>query len=409
MTTSAPPRGPGFCWYVCGLLLLATTINYMDRQTLASAADRVKTDLNLSSERYGDLETYFGVAFAAGSLLFGFLADRVSVRWLYPGTLLAWSAVSVATGSARNFHELLLCRTLLGLFEAGHWPCALRTTQQLLTPRERGLGNSLLQVGASVGAIITPLALRGLLTPETGSWRAALQIIGAVGAFWAVLWLPAVRASDLTSAPEPVRPQSMEAPAPASLWRRLVVLLVVVVTINVCWQLFRAWLPLFLQRGRGYTEADTLDFTSAYYLAAGVGCTVSGWASLALHRRGLSVGAARRLVFTVCAALTALSVGVALTPRGELLLAQLLLLAAGSLGLFPCYYSLSQEISRRHMGKVAGLFAMAAWLISAPVHKYFGRYIDRTGSYDLGVALAGCLPLVAAVVWWLLWDGEDQR
>ena len=37
-------------------------------------------------------------------------------------------------------------------------------------------------------------------------------------------------------------------------------------------------------------------------------------------------------------------------------------------------------------------------------YKFFGRLIDQTGSYDAGIALAGCLPLVAAAVWWLLWD-----
>src|SRR5437870_9700653 len=93
-----PPRGPWFRWYVCGLLLLATTVNYMDRQTLANAASRVKADFQLSNEQYGELELFFGLAFGVGALGFGFLADRVGVRWLYPGVLLAWSAMGIATG-----------------------------------------------------------------------------------------------------------------------------------------------------------------------------------------------------------------------------------------------------------------------------------------------------------------------
>src|SRR5438128_2728506 len=80
-------------WWVCALLLLATTINYMDRQTLANAAVRVTSEFHLSEEQYGNLETGFGWAFAAGSLFFGFVADRVSVRWLYPTVLALWSLV----------------------------------------------------------------------------------------------------------------------------------------------------------------------------------------------------------------------------------------------------------------------------------------------------------------------------
>ena len=83
-------------------------------------------------------------------------------------------------------------------------------------------------------------------------------------------------------------------------------------------------------------------------------------------------------------------------------------MAAASLGLFPCYYSLAQEVSVRHQGKVSGFLGMMGWLASAPMHKYFGRLIDETGSYDLGIAVAGCLPLLAAAVWWLAWDRPDR-
>ena len=71
MGEPARSRGPWFRWYVCGLLLLATTVNYMDRLTLANAAVRVKADFHLSNEQYGELETAFSLAFAGGSLLFG--------------------------------------------------------------------------------------------------------------------------------------------------------------------------------------------------------------------------------------------------------------------------------------------------------------------------------------------------
>src|SRR2546422_2290088 len=108
-----PASKPGsWKWWVCGLLLLATTINYMDRQTLANAAVRIANEFQLSKEQYGDLEVYFGWAFAVGSLLFGFIADRLSVRWLYPVVLFAWSLMGFLSAQTTNFQELLYCRTL---------------------------------------------------------------------------------------------------------------------------------------------------------------------------------------------------------------------------------------------------------------------------------------------------------
>ena len=41
MNDTVASRAGTWKWWVCGLLLLATTINYMDRQTLANAAVRI--------------------------------------------------------------------------------------------------------------------------------------------------------------------------------------------------------------------------------------------------------------------------------------------------------------------------------------------------------------------------------
>ena len=185
-------------------------------------------------------------------------------------------------------------------------------------------------------------------------------------------------------------------------------LVIVVVSINICWHLFRVWLPLFLQKGRGYSEEFTLGFTSAFYVATDVGCIAAGAASIALHRRGVTAGFARLLVFAGCSLITSLSVVIAFTPQGNLLLGLLLLFGAGALGLFPCYYALSQELSAQHQGKVSGVLGAIAWVAIAPMHPLFGHIIDETGSYDRGIAVVGLLPLVALGAWWLLWDWSND-
>ena len=199
MTTSSESEKTSlWVWWVCGLLLLASTINYMDRVTLANTSKRIVDEFDLSKEQYGNLELAFGLAFAVGATVFGIIADKVCVRWLYPTVLLLWSAMGFATGFVETYLGLLMCRLFLGLFEAGHWPCALKTTQRLLPPDKRTLGNSVLQSGTAIGAIITPLIMQRMLTPERGSWRPVFQILGAVGALWVVLWLVSVRGRDLS-------------------------------------------------------------------------------------------------------------------------------------------------------------------------------------------------------------------
>ena len=127
---------------LCGLLLCASLINYMDRQALANLSPRIVEELKLSKEQYASVEKVFGYAFAAGSIVFGFVADAVSVRWLYPAVLLAWSGAGIATAFSDDLDGLLFCRMLLGFFEAGHWPCAMQTTRRVLAPGDRGLGDA---------------------------------------------------------------------------------------------------------------------------------------------------------------------------------------------------------------------------------------------------------------------------
>ena len=406
-------------WLVTILLLLATMLNYMDRQTLANLSVRITSDLELSQERYGTLELGFGWSFAMGLIFFGTLADRFSVRWLYPLVVVGWSAVGLLTGFASTYEEMLVCRILLGIFESGHWPCALKTTQAVLSREDRIFGNSILQSGGAIGAIITPLVIRGMVGDNmaAGAWRPPFVIIGSFGGLWVLAWLMTVGRGQLPGRNESNDNLSNQMPSEKesffAIWwnaclanRRFWALLPMVICINITWQLLRVWLPKFLQQGRGATEAQSLYFNSLYYVAADIGCIAAGAAGVWLVSRGMGVLRSRQIVLAAGSTLTALSIFIPALPLGYGLYGLLLLIGAGSLGVFPCYYSLAQEVSTRHMGKATGLLGCASWLISSPLQKYFGRVVDRTGSFDYGLMMAGLAPVVALTIWLVLWPGE---
>ena len=64
-------------------------------------------------------------------------------------------------------------------------------------------------------------------------------------------------------------------------------------------------------------------------------------------------------------------------------------------------------ITEQH-GKVTGIASLAAWTLS-PAQTFFGRLVDKTGSFDLGLAIAGCLPLLAYAFLWLFWDPPQSK
>jgi MFS transporter, ACS family, hexuronate transporter len=397
------------------MLLMATMINYMDRQTLATLSVRITNQFELSEEQYGELEFVFGVAFALGSIVFGAAADKISVRLLYPSVLFAWSVMGFLTGFTTGFDNLWYCRGLLGFFEAGHWPCALVVTHKVLSRGDRVFGNSILQSGASIGAILTPIIVLALAgDPKIAdTWRPPFLVVGAVGILWVFLWLATIprdalhvdTANTPTSSTDELSIQWLiDFVKDPKFWA----LAFVVLSINTSWQLIRAWLPKFLQQGRGYTEAEALGFTSLYYIFTDIGCLLAGAAVLGLSRNGLNVHRSRLIVFTICAVLCTLTIGASLLPKGFLLLATLLIIGAATLGLFPCYYSFSQELNSKHIGKASGVLSAIGWLVSAPTHKWFGRLADQSKSYDLGIMLVGLAPLIGVLAMWLLWSKDKS-
>ncbi|MBO0697475.1 MAG: MFS transporter [Zavarzinella sp.] len=407
-----PARGRSWKWWVCGALLLATMLNYMDRQTLSLTATQLKAEINLHDARYGRLEQSFSYAFAVGGIFFGFVADRVGPRRLYPIVLIGWSVAGLATPLASwpsvanalgspgepgsgEFRWLLLCRTLLGLFEAGHWPCALITARNILDDTQRPLGNSILQSGASLGAVLTPLAIEAMRAAGA-PWQAPFVVIGVVGLLWVPLWRCLIRPDDFGSP----RPPSAFPPTdalPGRLLFQFAVLVVIVVTISLAWQFQRAWLPKYLKEYHHYSEATANYFTSGYYVVADVGCLFFGGVVSVLTGRGMAVRWARLVSFAGCAGLVALSAVVPAMEKGPLLLVALVLVGAGSLGAHPQYYALAQELPNRHMGVLSGVLSAGSWIAVGTMQGAMGAYINRTGSYDLPLIVTGLAPLAGLV------------
>jgi ACS family hexuronate transporter-like MFS transporter len=411
-------RSPNWKWYVCGAMLLATLLNYMDRQALPQTATELKEKYQLGDARYGEIERGFSWSFAAGSLLFGFLADRFGPRVLYPVVLTGWSLAGLLTpGTGQEwltrhlegpgdepgtgaFLWLLLCRVALGLFEAGHWPCALITARQILDAKDRPLGNGLLQSGASLGAILVPfyvMAVRKL----GGGWEVIFWTVGAAGLLWVPLWLALVRRGDLDGPPPP----AADGQAGLSGWplvSRVVVLAVTVSTLALSWQFLRAWLPKFLKESQGYSADATDTAVAGYYIAADVGCILSGFVVKALVRRRWGVHAARLVGFALFTLLTAHA---ALVPvAGPGLTVPLLMLAgAGILGLHPYYYALAQELPPKQFGLMSGALAAGAWVVVGFMQGGIGAHIEETKSYDLGLVIAGLAPVAALVTLVALW------
>ena len=414
---TAPVAKRSLSWIriVCMILLTATLLNYANRFAFTQNALRIQEAFDTNQGGYGQVAGYFGLGFAVGGLTFGILADRLSVRWLYPFVVIVWSVAGMSSGLVGSLFGMGVSRFILGFFEAGHWPCALRTTQRVFKPAQRTLGNSILQSGASLGAVLTPLLVLALLYENPDHWRAAFFIVGGLGLPWAIWWWLTVAEADLSrpviQTEEPdgggqERERQLQEVPLLMLFvtRRWWVLLFVVVCINTFWHYVRVWMPLTLEQDHQYTPEFVAVFTSLYYLSTFFGSLASGWLAAWLARGGRDVHRARLTTFLVFSLLSSLSIPAAFMPGGIPLLATLLVVAFGSLGLFPVFYSLNQELSAKNQGMVIGTLGFSTWTILYFVHPAVGKLVDADPAIRPYLfAGSGLGPLLAFFVLALFW------
>src|SRR3979490_3498274 len=96
----APGRVGSFRWTICGLLFLAATINYVDRQVIGILKPTLQAQFGWSEIDYGDIVFAFQLAYAIGFLFAGRIIDRLGTKKGFSLALIIWSLAAMATAEA---------------------------------------------------------------------------------------------------------------------------------------------------------------------------------------------------------------------------------------------------------------------------------------------------------------------
>ena len=206
-------------WWICLLLFVATTVNYMDRQVLSLTwKDYIAPEFHWTDTHYGYITSFFSIFYAAVGLFAGRFVDWMGTKKGFLWAIGVWSlgacmhagcgwatmmiediesiealkaletgstaALAVASVSVWLF---LACRAVLALGEAGNFPAAIKTTAEYFPKKDRALATSLFNAGSSVGALAAPLTIP-ILASKFG-WEMAFIIIGALGFIWMFFWV----------------------------------------------------------------------------------------------------------------------------------------------------------------------------------------------------------------------------
>lgn len=300
-------------WLLAGLTLL-NVLNFADRYLLVSFANSIITDLQLSKFQFTLLTGFvFSVFYTLFGLFAGSLADRYNRPRLIAAGLALWSALTAATGLAKNFLHAALARVFIGVGEAVLTPSALSMLSDTLPPHRRSLGAAVYYLGIPIG-IGSSFIFAGLMGPVLG-WRGTFIALGAIGTLAALLVL--LLRDPPRGGHEAIAPEAQRIGSFRDSVRGMAHVLRTTPALGLT--LLGAAAAIFVQgasvldivwwvQERGYTEARAQQITGLLFLTGGiVGAFIGGFGADAAYQRGKG----GRLMFLAVVYLLVAPVGIA--------------------------------------------------------------------------------------------------
>jgi ACS family hexuronate transporter-like MFS transporter len=190
--------------------------------------------------------------------------------------------------------------------------------------------------------------------------------------------------------------------------RRFWIMILISITINICWHFLVNWVPTYFKDERKLEYAASNFLSARPFLAAALGNVGGGWLVGRFMAFGLDPARARQAVLVICAVLIQAGIGVGFardTTTGVVLLS---MMAAGTAAFMANYFAFAQDVAPKHTGLVVGYLGGLGNLFVAGFHPFAGKVKDLTGSFSLIFWLVSLLPLIGLAALFVGWDKHDR-
>jgi MFS family permease len=209
MTTSAgrasaaPDRvATGSAVAMFGLLLVAYSVNAMDRMVFPVLLPDVRAEYGFSLDQAGLQSTMFALGMGLTGIPAGIALSRFGRKSLIVTGTATFSLATLLTAASVGFADMLIWRVLSGVGEALQL-AAIITVAAAAFPRHRGFAIGAVNMAFAAGSVIGPLLGVALLL-HYHTWRAPMIAFGVIGLAAAVAVVAGVRRRFTETAHGPV-------------------------------------------------------------------------------------------------------------------------------------------------------------------------------------------------------------
>jgi len=388
---------PSLRWLMVALAFLATTLNYLDRQTLSVTAPVLMDQFRMDHEAYSRVVFAFMLAYTLGNGISGPLLDRLGTRLGFALTMAWWSAAGMLNGLARGPWSLGVFQFLLGSGEAGNWPASVKVVAEWFPTEERALASGIFNSGSAAGAILAPPIVVWLLLHY--GWRQAFVGVGLLGYIWIAIWCW------LYHTPGGVR--SEVKPPKVFLGKLLRTRFVwsftlLKVLLDPVWYFYIFWFPEYLKSARHFSMASIGKYAWIPFGVAGLGNILGGGVSGWMLPRGMSLTVARKGGVTLFAVLMTSAIPAVLVEDVRVSIAWVSLAMLGYTGCCSIMLAYPADVFPKNLvGSIWGIASMGAGLGGMIFALLTGWVLDHFSYVPVFVGF-GLLPLVSAGLLWTL-------
>ena len=171
--------------FALAILFLINTLNFFDRQILASVTEILRKEWSLSDTSMGWLGTAFTLIYAAVGLPLGSWADRGKRTTVLSASVGIWTIFTAASGLAWNYWSMFIARLGVGVGEAGCSPAANSLIGDMFPATKRARAISVFMLGLPIGLFLSNF-FSGTIAKHYG-WQAPFFIATIPGIILAVL------------------------------------------------------------------------------------------------------------------------------------------------------------------------------------------------------------------------------
>jgi ACS family D-galactonate transporter-like MFS transporter len=406
-------------WRVITLLLVAATINYIDRVNLSYAAPTFMKTFGIGPAEMGVVLSAFLWTYFLLQVPMGLALDKYGVRFVYGGAALLWGIATMLTATATGVVSLTAWRVLLGAGEAPLAPAGTKVIGVWAADHERGFASAMTVAGVPLGVFIGSPFI-GWLLADFG-WQAVFIGTGLLAVLWSLGWMAYYRqpehhrgANDAERLYLRQNSKRETMPTHAS-WRALLTNRNILgLSLGHAALLFNlyfllTWLPTYLIEQHHLTTLRTGLFGSIPWFFGLVGALLGGRLSDRLVRQGWPIMRARKAFLGLGMILGMASLLSLFTVTVTATVACLSVAVFGLLITNSVVWAANAEIAPTQQGAqvsaIQNCVGNAAGLI-API--LVGVLLQLTGSWLAPMVAAAVIALAGALVYTLMLS-DDAR